>query len=71
VVTDELIRCGVTEAVLAPGSRSAPLALALHADPRIRCTCESTSARPASSPSAWASVWPPGRAGLYLGHRRG
>jgi 2-succinyl-5-enolpyruvyl-6-hydroxy-3-cyclohexene-1-carboxylate synthase len=27
-VTDELIRCGVTEAVLAPGSRSAPLALA-------------------------------------------
>jgi 2-succinyl-5-enolpyruvyl-6-hydroxy-3-cyclohexene-1-carboxylate synthase len=36
VLTDELIRCGVTEAVLAPGSRCAPLALALHADPRIR-----------------------------------
>ena len=30
VLTDELIRCGLTEAVLAPGSRSAPLALALH-----------------------------------------
>jgi 2-succinyl-5-enolpyruvyl-6-hydroxy-3-cyclohexene-1-carboxylate synthase len=30
VLTDELIRCGVREAVLAPGSRSAPLALALH-----------------------------------------
>jgi 2-succinyl-5-enolpyruvyl-6-hydroxy-3-cyclohexene-1-carboxylate synthase len=29
VFTDELIRCGVREAVLAPGSRSAPLALAL------------------------------------------
>ncbi len=29
VVVDELIRCGVREAVLAPGSRSAPLALAL------------------------------------------
>ncbi|MGE5131822.1 MAG: 2-succinyl-5-enolpyruvyl-6-hydroxy-3-cyclohexene-1-carboxylic-acid synthase [Gemmatimonadota bacterium] len=28
-VVDELIRCGLTEAVLAPGSRSAPLALAL------------------------------------------
>ncbi|TDD23447.1 2-succinyl-5-enolpyruvyl-6-hydroxy-3-cyclohexene-1-carboxylic-acid synthase [Kribbella turkmenica] len=29
VVVDELIRCGVREAVMAPGSRSAPLALAL------------------------------------------
>ena len=31
VLVDELVRCGVSEAVLAPGSRSAPLALALHA----------------------------------------
>jgi 2-succinyl-5-enolpyruvyl-6-hydroxy-3-cyclohexene-1-carboxylate synthase len=29
VLTDELVRCGLREAVLAPGSRSAPLALAL------------------------------------------
>jgi 2-succinyl-5-enolpyruvyl-6-hydroxy-3-cyclohexene-1-carboxylate synthase len=29
VVVDELIRCGLREAVLAPGSRSAPLAMAL------------------------------------------
>jgi 2-succinyl-5-enolpyruvyl-6-hydroxy-3-cyclohexene-1-carboxylate synthase len=36
VLVDELARCGVTDAVLAPGSRSAPLAMALDAEPRIR-----------------------------------
>ncbi len=30
VLVDELIRCGLTGAVVAPGSRSAPLAMALH-----------------------------------------
>jgi 2-succinyl-5-enolpyruvyl-6-hydroxy-3-cyclohexene-1-carboxylate synthase len=30
-VVDELVRCGITEAVLCPGSRNAPLAFALHA----------------------------------------
>ena len=30
VFADELIRCGLREVVLAPGSRSAPLAMALH-----------------------------------------
>ncbi|HEY2518553.1 MAG TPA: 2-succinyl-5-enolpyruvyl-6-hydroxy-3-cyclohexene-1-carboxylic-acid synthase [Streptosporangiaceae bacterium] len=29
-LADELIRCGLTDAVLAPGSRSAPLAMELH-----------------------------------------
>lgn len=36
VLVDELARCGVTEACLAPGSRSAPLALALAGDQRVR-----------------------------------
>jgi 2-succinyl-5-enolpyruvyl-6-hydroxy-3-cyclohexene-1-carboxylate synthase len=36
VLADELARHGVTEAVLAPGSRSTPVALALDAEPRIR-----------------------------------
>src|SRR3954469_13494650 len=31
VLVDELVRCGVTAAVLCPGSRNAPLAFALHA----------------------------------------
>lgn len=31
VIVDELVRCGITDAVLCPGSRNAPLAFALHA----------------------------------------
>jgi 2-succinyl-5-enolpyruvyl-6-hydroxy-3-cyclohexene-1-carboxylate synthase len=36
VLVDELVRCGLLEAVIAPGSRSAPLAMALYADDRVR-----------------------------------
>lgn len=36
VLIDELARCGLTEVVLAPGSRSAPLAIAVHRDSRLR-----------------------------------
>lgn len=40
VLVDELARCGVTDAVLAPGSRSAALAMAFHDDPRVRLHVE-------------------------------
>src|SRR3954468_2403757 len=33
---DELTRCGMTHAVTSPGSRNAPLALTLAAEPRLR-----------------------------------
>jgi 2-succinyl-5-enolpyruvyl-6-hydroxy-3-cyclohexene-1-carboxylate synthase len=40
VLADELARGGITDAVLAPGSRSTALAMAFHDDPRIRLHVE-------------------------------
>src|SRR3954471_15932146 len=37
---DELVRCGVVDAVTSPGSRSTPLMLALVRDGRLRCTSQ-------------------------------
>ncbi|MCG5213683.1 2-succinyl-5-enolpyruvyl-6-hydroxy-3-cyclohexene-1-carboxylic-acid synthase [Streptosporangium sp. KLBMP 9127] len=36
VLVDEMVRCGLSDVVLAPGSRSAPLAMAIHAESRLR-----------------------------------
>lgn len=36
VLIDELVRCGLTDVVVAPGSRSAPLAMAAYGFPRLR-----------------------------------
>ena len=36
VIVDEWTRAGVTDAVVAPGSRSTPLVMALHTDRRVR-----------------------------------
>jgi len=36
VLVDELARCGVTDVVVCPGSRSAPFAFAFDAEPRVR-----------------------------------
>src|SRR3982074_3133173 len=65
VLVDELVRCGVQEAVLAPGSRSAPLALALpDADApgrrRVPAPPERGRARPRAA-GGRAVVAPPSR----------
>jgi 2-succinyl-5-enolpyruvyl-6-hydroxy-3-cyclohexene-1-carboxylate synthase len=40
VVIDELVRAGLSDVVLAPGSRSAALAMAAHDEPRVRLHVE-------------------------------
>ena len=56
-LADELIRCGLTEVVLAPGSRSAPLAMEFHrraerGDLRLHVRIDERS------PPSWPWGWP-------------
>ena len=66
VFVDELMRGGVVDAVLSPGSRSAPLALRAVRGRRCTggcgCTCASTSVRPAFLALGLAKASRPSRA---------
>ena len=56
VLVDELVACGVTDAILAPGSRNAPLSLALHdadATGRMRLHVRIDERTAGSWPSGW------------------
>ena len=73
VLADELIRCGLRDVVLAPGSRSAPLAMEFHrraqaGDLRLSVRIDERSAAFCALGLAKASR-PAGGRRLHLGHR--
>lgn len=71
VLLDELVRCGLSDVVIAPGSRSTPLALAAYDEPRLRLHVRIDERSAPTWRWPGAALGAAGGAGVHLGHGGG